>query len=91
MWTAVEGLWTTLLACAIAGQLRTALNLPDNRAKPGEVVSRSARWARSLTASARNAGEKQREENQIKAIHRLWITCGQAVAAAGGGAGTARG
>ena len=82
VWTAVEALWTTLLACPIAGLSGESLQLHIG-AKPDEAVSRSARCTRSsvVTGRARSAGgsggEPQSVGTRAVGTHRLWITCGQ--------------
>lgn len=84
LWTAVEGLWTTLLASPIAGRPVGAA-AASCRAEPGAVVGRSARWTRTRVLVPRGDATAmgcfmRTPSNGYRSIHRLWITCGRSAA-----------
>jgi len=75
--TAVESVWTTLLASAIADSEHWPTFAP-NSGKTDQLLTRSPRWGpprRPVDTGAIAVG--------IRWIHRVWTTCGRDVAAGG--------
>jgi hypothetical protein len=89
LWTAVEWLWTTLLACPVAGHSRERRQRLRVQRKPvqkhhhaAHLTQRSHRH-NGLCSSFRHRNDPSARGNSL--IHRLWKTCGQRWAGPGAG------